>query len=67
MVPAKDGIFGIGGNAESTTYGRHTGARGTNPTLTAILESIAYGFLLVPWAIHVNSTSFPPFVYSYFQ
>ena len=35
MVPAKDGIFRIRGNAESITYGRQTAARGTNPTLTA--------------------------------
>jgi hypothetical protein len=35
MVPAKGGIFGIRGNAESTTYGRQTAASGTNPTLTA--------------------------------
>jgi hypothetical protein len=37
MIPDKDGIFGIRGNPESTTYGGQKAASGTNPTLTAEL------------------------------
>ena len=35
MVPAKDGNFGIRGNAESATYRSQRGKSRTNPTLTA--------------------------------